>query len=154
MSRNAVQISSLLFFSLSGAAVHPLAFGAVVFRLGQVQGPASKSYAVMGEDQLVHDVVLPADRGSMFDRNGNDLAMSIPQTTIYADPREVSDAPAEAAALAALASAEPCSVSSGRSRAMVRPPRKIGWVTVSAPWSGWAEMVEKVPKPGTVCGKK
>src|SRR5256714_1982872 len=76
-----------------------LAFTAVVVRLGMVQGPAAGRYAVMGESQLVHDVELPADRGTMFDRNGHDLALTINVSTVWADPRLVSDPRAEAQAL-------------------------------------------------------
>ena len=39
--------------------------------------------------QRVRSVSLAAERGSIFDRNGNDLALSVPQHTIYADPRLV-----------------------------------------------------------------
>jgi cell division protein FtsI/penicillin-binding protein 2 len=76
-----------------------LAFSAVIVRMAMVQGPSSKQFAAMGESQLVHNVVLPADRGTMFDRNGRDLALTINVSTIWADPREVSDPRAEAEAL-------------------------------------------------------
>ncbi len=45
-------------------------------------------------------MTLPAERGSLFDRDGNDLAMSVPQHTVWADPRLVTNPQAEAAALA------------------------------------------------------
>ena len=73
-----------------------LALTAVVVRLGVVQGPASRRFAVLGESQLVHDVVLPADRGTMFDRNGRDLALTINVKTVWADPHAVTDPRAEA----------------------------------------------------------
>ena len=40
----------------------------------------------------------------VLDRNGIELAMSVPQTTIYADPHQVSDPLAESAALAPILS--------------------------------------------------
>ena len=40
--------------------------------------------------------------GSIFDRNGNDLAVSIPQRTVWADPRLIDDPAAVAAQLAPL----------------------------------------------------
>ena len=43
---------------------------------------------------------LAAERGSIFDRDGNDLALSVPQHTIYADPRLVKDPTAYARKLA------------------------------------------------------
>ena len=39
----------------------------------------------------LHTIPLTAQRGSVFDRNGRDLAMSIEQTTVYADPTLVTD---------------------------------------------------------------
>jgi cell division protein FtsI (penicillin-binding protein 3) len=48
----------------------------------------------------VKPVTLPAERGALFDRDGNDLAMSVPQHTVWADPRLVTNPQAEAAALA------------------------------------------------------
>ena len=45
-------------------------------------------------------VALPAERGSIFDRNGEDLALTVPQQTIWADPRLIAD-PARAVALLA-----------------------------------------------------
>jgi cell division protein FtsI (penicillin-binding protein 3) len=53
-----------------------------------------------GESQRVHPVVLPAERGALFDRDGNDLAMSVPQHTVWADPRLVTNPQIEASALA------------------------------------------------------
>ena len=40
-----------------------------------------------------------AARGVIFDRNGNELALSVPSTTVYADPRDITDVPAVARAL-------------------------------------------------------
>ncbi len=47
----------------------------------------------------MRSVELAADRGSIFDRNGNDLSVSIPQRTVWADPSLVADPLASAAAL-------------------------------------------------------
>ena len=54
----------------------------------------------MSVDLALHKIPLTAQRGSVFDRNGRDLAMSIELTTIYADPTLVTDPVAEAAKLA------------------------------------------------------
>jgi cell division protein FtsI (penicillin-binding protein 3) len=77
-----------------------VAFTAVVVRLGVVQGPSSRRFAMLGESQLVHDQVLPADRGSMFDRTGRDLALTMNVSTVWADPHQVADPRQEAEALA------------------------------------------------------
>lgn len=87
---------------LSVLVVMLLAFGAIVVRLAQVQAFDAGRYAALGESQRVRLVQLPAERGSIFDRNGQDLALSMPQTTIWANPREVLDPRAQAEALAPL----------------------------------------------------
>lgn len=42
-------------------------------------------------DQRTRVNTVRASRGVIFDRNGNELALSVPATTVYADPREVLD---------------------------------------------------------------
>ncbi|MGH9273137.1 MAG: peptidoglycan D,D-transpeptidase FtsI family protein [Acidimicrobiales bacterium] len=77
-------------------------FGAIVVRLVNVQVLGGQEYTAFGESQRFQDIALPADRGSIFDRNGNDLAVSIPQRTIWADPRLIEDPNGVTAALAPL----------------------------------------------------
>ncbi len=84
--------------------VFGLALGVVALRLVQLQLLAGDRYVAVGESQVTRTVALPADRGSIFDRNGNDLALSIPQRTIWADPRLVRDPAAAAAVLAPILS--------------------------------------------------
>jgi cell division protein FtsI (penicillin-binding protein 3) len=77
-----------------------LLFALVVGRLAQLQLLDGQRYAAFGASQRVRPVALPAERGSVFDRGLNDLALSVPQHTVWADPRLVSNPQAEAAALA------------------------------------------------------
>lgn len=63
--------------------------------------PATR-YAAYGASQLLHTVVIPAPRGQILDRNGNVLAMSAPQTTVVADPYQITDPKGDAALLAPL----------------------------------------------------
>lgn len=72
----------------------------VAGRLVQLQGISSSELAARGLGQRVHTVALAAERGSIFDRNGNELAVSVPRTTIYADPRVIDDPAGYAAQLA------------------------------------------------------
>ncbi len=74
-------------------------FLAIGIKLVIIQGVDSNHYLAAGASEWEQSNTLPAQRGAIVDRNGNDLAVSIPQTTIYADPHQVSDASAEAAAL-------------------------------------------------------
>jgi cell division protein FtsI (penicillin-binding protein 3) len=77
-----------------------LAFGAVVVRLVFVQGLSSARYATFGQAQRVSTVDVPAARGSIFDRNHVELAMTIQQRTVWANPQLVRDPAADARALA------------------------------------------------------
>ena len=64
---------------------------ALGLRVGQVQVLAADRYAAVGESQRVRSLQLPAERGSIFDRAGRDLALTMPQRTVWANPRLVSD---------------------------------------------------------------
>lgn len=77
-----------------------IAFGALAFRVTQLQILSGDRYRRMSLHQTLQTVPLPAQRGSIFDRNGSDLAMSIELTSVYADPKQVTDAIAYAAELA------------------------------------------------------
>jgi cell division protein FtsI (penicillin-binding protein 3) len=74
-------------------------FAVVVGRLVMIQGVSPDTYVAVGESQRLRDVVLPAGRGAMFDRNGRDLALTIPQKTVWANPHLVTDPLAAAKAL-------------------------------------------------------
>lgn len=75
-------------------------FGAVGLRLVKLQVVAPEAYAARGVAQRLRSVELPAERGSIFDRNGVELAMSVRQQTVWADPRLVDDPVVAAAELA------------------------------------------------------
>jgi cell division protein FtsI (penicillin-binding protein 3) len=76
------------------------AFAAITIKLLVIQGVDSASYLAAGGSEWEQSVTLPAERGSILDRNGDELAMSLPQTTIYADPHQVADPFGESEALA------------------------------------------------------
>jgi cell division protein FtsI (penicillin-binding protein 3) len=76
------------------------AFLVICARLVMIQGVHSSRYLAAGGSEWEQTVTLPAERGAILDRNGYELAMSVPQTTIYADPHQVADPLAEASALA------------------------------------------------------
>jgi cell division protein FtsI (penicillin-binding protein 3) len=75
-------------------------FVAIGARLVDLQALDANHYARLGFDQRVHTVQLAAERGSIFDRNGQELAISVPQETIWADPRVISDPAGYASTLA------------------------------------------------------
>ena len=63
-----------------------LAFGGSPRAARVLQAVDAARYTALGESQRVRAVVLPAERGSIFDRNGADLALTVPQKTVWADP--------------------------------------------------------------------
>jgi cell division protein FtsI (penicillin-binding protein 3) len=77
-----------------------LAFAVIAARLIDVQARNRAHYAQLGIAQRLRTVTLVADRGSIFDRNGNDLAVSAARSSVWADPRVVRNPAAYAAKLA------------------------------------------------------
>ena len=71
----------------------------VVARVGMLQTVDQHQLAAEGESQRLSNVTFTAPRGTIFDRNGFELAISVPQSTVWADPRAVGDKGATAAAL-------------------------------------------------------
>jgi cell division protein FtsI (penicillin-binding protein 3) len=83
-----------------------VAFAALAVRLVDVQAISAGRYAVVGQSQRLHSVELAAQRGSILDRNGAELAVSVPRSTVWADPRLVTDPAGEARALAPVLGAD------------------------------------------------
>jgi len=79
-----------------------IVFSLVGLRLVQLQAHDGARYHRLGLDQRVRTVTLAADRGSIFDRNGKDLALSISRSSIWADPKLIDDPIAAANQLAPL----------------------------------------------------
>jgi cell division protein FtsI (penicillin-binding protein 3) len=69
--------------------------GAVVLllagRLVQLQGLQPAAYADKGV-QRAHEIVIPAVRGELLDRNGNPLAVSVLAKNVYAEPTTIAKA--------------------------------------------------------------
>lgn len=61
------------------------------YRLFRVQALEADAYAAEGLDQRVRHEELPAPRGTIYDRDGVELAVTIDAVTIVADPSLVTD---------------------------------------------------------------
>lgn len=68
-----------------------MGFGLLTLRVGQVQVLSADRLEALGENQRVRTLELPAERGSIFDRNGRELALSLRQQTVWANPRVIVD---------------------------------------------------------------
>ncbi|MGY6500218.1 MAG: peptidoglycan D,D-transpeptidase FtsI family protein [Acidimicrobiales bacterium] len=77
-----------------------LMFVAVIGRVADLQLVNADRYVAYGTSQRLRSEVLPASRGSLLDRSGAEMVLSVPATTIWADPRHVTDPGGVAAALA------------------------------------------------------
>ncbi len=69
-------------------------------RLADLQLFRSDAYVEYGQQQRIRTIKLTADRGRILDRHGVELAISVPQMTVWADPSQVEDPAAAATALA------------------------------------------------------
>jgi cell division protein FtsI (penicillin-binding protein 3) len=77
-----------------------LVFCGISLKLMWIQGVDAAGYVSAGSSEWQQTVNLSAERGAILDRNGNDLALSVPRPTVYADPHQVADPVNEASALA------------------------------------------------------
>lgn len=82
----------------------------VAWRLVLVQGLASERFVSLAAEQRERRIVLPPQRGSILDRDGSVLALSLDMRTIFANPRFVHDPKGAAAALSPLLGAEQASL--------------------------------------------
>src|SRR5215207_911480 len=76
-------------------------FAAALARVAYTQTVDPDGYSDQGLRQRLDTEVVPAPRGSILDRSGYELALSIPQQTVWADPSQVLD-PGETARRVAL----------------------------------------------------
>jgi cell division protein FtsI (penicillin-binding protein 3) len=76
-----------------------VAFLALALRLVDVQAFGGPKYQRIANAEVTNTVSLTAMRGGIFDRNGAVLALSVPRSTVVADPYLIADPAQEAAVL-------------------------------------------------------
>ena len=72
----------------------------VYLRVFVLQTVRADDYRKLSIDQRVRSQTIRAERGTILDRDGNELAIPIPTRTVFADPREVTDPVTTARSLA------------------------------------------------------
>jgi cell division protein FtsI (penicillin-binding protein 3) len=71
------------------AVFFALLLGIALARAFWLQAVKGTAYAAMAIQQHRETVVVPAGRGTIFDRNGDPLAIGEQATTVYANPRQI-----------------------------------------------------------------
>ncbi|HVL63678.1 MAG TPA: penicillin-binding protein 2 [Actinomycetota bacterium] len=82
-------------------------FAAMAGRFVVLQVVEADEYRALAADFRQREIVFPAHRGSILDRNGEALAQSVDLQTVYAEPTEVEDPAGTAAELAPLLDVPP-----------------------------------------------
>ena len=90
-------LSCLIFFC----------FALVIGRMFQLQILKKEQLYRLAAQQQHAQIPLVPKRGTISDRKGNDLAVSIEVDSVYADPRKVTDSEKTAQALADLLQVDP-----------------------------------------------
>lgn len=122
------------------------AFLAVVLvQLVRVQAIGSGKY-VADAKEYVHEISYLGERGAILDRNGYELAMSVPMTTVYADPYQVTNPRAEAETLSS-----PLSLSEASLQADLSEASGFVYLAHTVP-DPVATKVEKLINDGSVPG--
>ena len=71
-------------------------FVLVAAKVADLQVLNPTRYLTTGESQTLRSQTLAAERGTIYDRNHTELAMSVPMKTIFVDDKLVNDAAGEA----------------------------------------------------------
>ncbi len=109
----------------------------LVARIALLQTTEADQYVAFGEAQRTKEAELTAERGVIFDRDGDELAISVPATTIFANPSLVIDPAGTAAALGPMLGLTPDEQTSlatdlAKDRQFVYVARQIDDVTAEA----------------------
>jgi cell division protein FtsI (penicillin-binding protein 3) len=126
-----------------------LGLSAVILRLTQVQAVSASQYEKLGAGQRIRTINLAAERGAIFDRNGVDLALSVNQQTVWANPKVVTDPAGYAAKLAPILGMEQKALADRlgqKSHAFVYLARKVDDTTADAVKKLNLEGVDFVPE--------
>jgi cell division protein FtsI (penicillin-binding protein 3) len=84
------------------AGLFVILFLVIVGRAGYLQVVLAEDLRARAEQQQQRVVKLTAQRGTIYDRNGEELALSLELKSLYADPGQIENPAATAAALAPL----------------------------------------------------
>jgi cell division protein FtsI (penicillin-binding protein 3) len=107
--------------------VFAFAFATMFLRAAWLQGVRAQDLGRLAQSQHRATIVDPGSRGTIYDRQGIQLAIGRQATTIYANPRQIEDPEAVAAVVAQTLRRDPAEIErllSDRSRGFVYVARK------------------------------
>lgn len=116
-------------------AFFAIAFAGTLMRAIWLQGVRAADLSKLGASQHVETATIPAGRGTIFDRNGEPLAIGEQATTVYADPTQIRNPRAVALAAAKVLRLDPDKLSArlaDRSTSFVYVERKADSVRAAA----------------------
>ncbi|MEO1059715.1 MAG: penicillin-binding transpeptidase domain-containing protein, partial [Actinomycetota bacterium] len=79
---------------IAALIVLALLLGIIVARVAQLQTSEADTLRSAGSQQWTRTFELPAQRGTVFDRHGNELSLSVPSATISINPKLIENGPA------------------------------------------------------------
>ena len=84
LGKSSARLKLLLVFLL-------VVLGSVLFKVAQIQSAGGAALRSAGDAQWSRTTPLAADRGTVFDRDGEELALSVPSYSISVNPKLVTD---------------------------------------------------------------
>jgi cell division protein FtsI (penicillin-binding protein 3) len=84
-----------------------LVIGLVLTKVGLLQGGQGAEMRASAAELWTRTRTLPAQRGAIFDRNGDELALSVPAATVAVNPQQIEDVPGTVDILARLLKLDP-----------------------------------------------
>jgi cell division protein FtsI (penicillin-binding protein 3) len=82
------------FRLIAALVVIVVMFLVIVARVAALQTTEADTYRAEGAAQWTRTWSVPAQRGTVFDRNGNEMAISVPAATISINPKLIENGPA------------------------------------------------------------
>src|SRR5580704_5105382 len=73
---------------------------ALIVRAVDLQVVRKQFYQQQGDERFLREMPIPVSRGTIFDRNGEPLAVSTPVASIWANPQQLLEQPEKLPALA------------------------------------------------------
>ncbi len=100
-----------------------LAFGLIGYRALSLQVLDHELFEKRAQRQYQRIIQMPRQRGTIYDRNGQELALSMEVDSVYVEPHRIDDVPGTAKALARV-----LSLSQHRLQAKLNKERRFLWV--------------------------